>query len=53
MMDVSGKTLRQEIWTTDAESFTFDIAGLPNGLYFLSVNMPDGSLLSKPFQIQR
>ena len=52
ILDATGKTLRKEIWATDAESFTFNIAGLPNGMYFLTVNMPDGSLLSKPFQIQ-
>jgi len=53
ILDATGKTLRKEIWATDAESFTFNIAELPNGMYFLTVNMPDGSLLSKPFQILR
>ena len=53
IVDFTGKTVRTETCTGVSEVMTYNLAGLPAGMYVMVVYTADGSLLSKPFQILR
>jgi len=53
IVDFTGKTVRTETCTGASEVMTYNLAGLPAGMYVMVIYTPDGRTASKKFQILR
>lgn len=53
IVDATGKTVGTKICSADSDNCTFDVSGLPSGVYVMVVNLSVGVTTSKVFQIVR
>lgn len=53
IVDATGKTVGTQIYSADSDICTFDVSGLPSGIYVMVVNPTVGTTTSKVFQILR